>query len=279
MAGRIPIGVCIGTIRAEPAWWLSSAARLAAAGYEGIWAWDHFMGRGDPSVPVVEGWTALSAAVGVTGEAALGTYVANVMNRHPAVLAKMASTLQALSGGRLAIGIGIGGHPREHTALGIPFPENPERVARLEEAVGVLRALWTGGPVTLDGEFYPLREAYGVPAADPAPPIIIGGGSPGAARLAARLADGWTVFSDRFEERLPVYLEALEAAGRPRDEQLVLVGVEGQTVAETSESLRPWIADLHEPYERLRAQGADAVVVTARSEPDIVGLLEAAERW
>jgi hypothetical protein len=78
---------------------------------------------------------------------------------------------------------------------------------------------------------------------------------------------------------LPVYLEALEAAGRQREDQLVLVGVEGETVAETSESLRPWIADLHAPYEAFRDQGADAVVLTARSEPDIVGLLEAAERW
>ena len=279
MAGRIPIGVCVGTIRAEPAWWLSSAERLAAAGYEGIWAWDHFMGRGDPAVPVVEGWTALSAAVAVTGQATLGTYVVNVMNRHPAVLARMASTLQAFSGGRVALGIGIGGHPREHAALGIPFPQNAERVARLEEAVAVLRALWTGGPVTLNGRFYPLRDAYGVPPAVPSPPIIIGGGSRGAARLAARLGDGWTVFSDRFEQRLPVYLESLDAAGRRREDQLVLVGVEGQTVAETSEALRPWIADLHGPYERLREQGADAVVLTARSEPDILGLLEAAERW
>jgi alkanesulfonate monooxygenase SsuD/methylene tetrahydromethanopterin reductase-like flavin-dependent oxidoreductase (luciferase family) len=237
------------------------------------------MGRGDPAVPVVEGWTALSAAAAVTGQATLGTYVVNVMNRHPAVLARMASTLQALSGGRVALGIGIGGHPREHAALGIPFPENAERVARLEEAVAVLRALWTGGPVTLNGRFYPLRDAYGVPPAVPPPPIIIGGGSPGAARLAARLGDGWTIFSDRFQQRLPVYLESLDAAGRRREDQLVLVGVEGQTVAETSEALRPWIADLHGPYDLLRDQGADAVVLTARSEPDILGLLDAAERW
>jgi alkanesulfonate monooxygenase SsuD/methylene tetrahydromethanopterin reductase-like flavin-dependent oxidoreductase (luciferase family) len=279
VAARIPIGVCIGTIRAEPAWWFSSAQRLSAAGYDGIWAWDHFMGRGDPSVPVVEGWTALSAAVAVTGEATLGTYVVNVMNRHPAVLARMASTLQALSGGRVALGIGIGGHPREHHALGIPFPDNPERVARLEETIGVLRALWSGGPVTRPGRFYPLDGAYGVPTADPPPPIIVGGGSPGAARLAARLGDGWTIFSDRFTERLPVYLESLQAAGRDRATQEVLVGVEGQTVAETSERLRPWLADLRGERQRLIDLGADAVVLTARSEPDVAGLLTAAERW
>lgn len=279
MAGRIPLGVCIGTIRAEPGWWLSSAQRLADAGYEGIWTWDHFMGRGDPAVPVVEGWTALSAATAVTHEAELGTYVINVMNRHPAVLARMASTLQILSGGRFVLGIGIGGHPKEHHALGLDFPDAPERVARLEEAVAVQRALWSGGPVSLDGDHYPLQAAYGLPAPTPPPPIIIGGGSPGAARLAARLGDGWTVFADRYAERLPVYLEALDGAGKARDTQRVIVGVEGETVAETSDRLRPWVADAAGELARLRDAGADSVVLTARSEPDIVALLGVAERW
>ncbi len=279
MSGRIPIGVCLGTIRAEPGWWLSSAQRLAAAGYEGIWTWDHFMGRGDPAVPVVEGWTALSAATAVTGDAELGTYVVNVMNRHPAVLARMASTLQILSGGRFVLGIGIGGHPKEHRALGIDFPDAPERVARLEEAVAVQRALWTGGPVSLRGEHYPLEGAYGLPVPEPPPPIIIGGGSPGAARLAARLGDGWTIFEDRYAERLPVYLEELDRVGKARTEQRVIVGIEGETVAETSERLRPWVADAPGELARLRDAGADSVVVTARSEPDIEALLGIADRW
>ena len=76
----------------------------------------------------------------------VGPFVLNVMNRHPAVVARMASTLQIASGGRLILGIGIGGAPKEHEAYGIDFPAAPERVARLEEAVAVIRALWTGGP-------------------------------------------------------------------------------------------------------------------------------------
>lgn len=68
----------------------------------------------------------------------------------------MAATLQEVSRGRLVLGIGIGGHPAEHEAYGIPFPPVPERVSRLEEAVAVLRALWSGEPVTLDSPFYPL---------------------------------------------------------------------------------------------------------------------------
>ena len=90
----LPIGVCIRTIRAEPRWWLESARRLDEAGYAGVWAWDHFMGHGDPTVPVVESWTILTAAAATTSRVTVGPFVINVTNRHPAVLARMASTLQ-----------------------------------------------------------------------------------------------------------------------------------------------------------------------------------------
>jgi alkanesulfonate monooxygenase SsuD/methylene tetrahydromethanopterin reductase-like flavin-dependent oxidoreductase (luciferase family) len=277
--GRLPIGVSIGTIRAEAGWWLDAARRLDEAGYAGIWGWDHFMGRGDRTVPVIEGWTVLTAAAAVTRRATLGPFVLNVMNRHPAVVARMAATLQAVSGGRLVLGIGIGGHPAEHRALGLPFPDVPERVARLEEAVAVLRALFAGGPVTRPSPFYPLEDAYAEPPPRPVPPIIVGGKSPAGARLAARIGDGWTVFEDVFEARLPVYLETLEVAGRRRDAQQVLVGVEGQTVDETSRALAPWIAAPRERWQRLAAAGADGVILTARTEDDIRGLLDAADRW
>src|SRR3954452_24984113 len=91
---RLPIGVPLRTIRAEPGWWLESARRLDEAGYAGVWAWDHFMGRGDVTVPVVEGPTILAIAAGATRRITVGTFVVNVVNRHPAVLARMASTLQ-----------------------------------------------------------------------------------------------------------------------------------------------------------------------------------------
>ena len=64
--GRLPIGVCIRAIRAEPGWWLESARRLDEAGYAGLWSWDHFMGKGEPTVPVVESWTILSMAAALT---------------------------------------------------------------------------------------------------------------------------------------------------------------------------------------------------------------------
>ena len=94
----MPIGVALGSMGATASWWLESAQRLEAAGYHAVWSWDHFVAGKDRSVPVLEQWTILSAAAGTTSRIGLGTFVSNVMNRHPAVLARMASTLQAASG-------------------------------------------------------------------------------------------------------------------------------------------------------------------------------------
>ncbi len=237
------------------------------------------MGRGDLTVPVVEGWTILSMAAGATENVTVGPFVLNVMNRHPAVVARMASTLQIASGGRLVLGIGIGGAPREHAALGIDFPAPPERVARLEEAVAVIRALWTGGPVTRPSPFYPLVEAYAFPVPVPPPPIIIGGETPAGARLAGRIGDGWSAFDDNFETNLPLYLESLAAAGRRREDQRVIVGFQGDWLAEVSIADSPWIVEPRDEWARWHSAGADEAIVLARTTDDIDRLVEAVERW
>jgi alkanesulfonate monooxygenase SsuD/methylene tetrahydromethanopterin reductase-like flavin-dependent oxidoreductase (luciferase family) len=277
--GRLPIGVCLRTIRAEPGWWLDSARRLDAAGYAGLWAWDHFMGRGDLTVPVVEGWTILSMAAAATHRVTVAPFVMNVMNRHPAVVARMASTLQIASDGRLVLGIGIGGAPREHAAYGIDFPPPPERVARLEEAVAVIRALWTGGPVTRESPFYPLRDAHAHPIPAPPPPIIIGGETAAGARLAGRIGDGWSTFDDNFEANLPVYLESLDAAGRRRADQRVIVGFQGDWLSDESIADSPWVAAPRETWQRWRDAGADGAIVLARTTADVDALVEATGRW
>jgi alkanesulfonate monooxygenase SsuD/methylene tetrahydromethanopterin reductase-like flavin-dependent oxidoreductase (luciferase family) len=274
------IGVAIGTIGATPQWWLKSAIRLEAAGYRALWAWDHFVGQGNRTVPVVEQWTTLSMVAGATTRIGLGTYVTNVMNRHPAVLARMASTLQGASGGRLTIGIGIGGGEREHIAYGIDFPKADERVRRLEEAVAVIRALWTGGPVTLAGTFYPLSDAYARPVPEPTPRILIGASSPRGVRLAARIGDGWAAEDVDFEKHLDLYLESLEAAGQPRANAWIALGV-GGTGKSFQDNLTgsPWIEAPGEAWQRWHEAGADEVIVTARTTPDVDALAAAAERW
>src|SRR5690349_935666 len=183
MADGLPIGVAIGTIGATPEWWLDSARRLEAAGYRAVWAWDHFVGGGTKTVPVVEQWTMLATVAGATTRLGVGTFVTNVMNRHPAVLARMASTLHAASGGRLTLGIGIGGNKAEHAAYGIDFPDVAERADRLEDAIETVRALWTGGPVSRESRFYPLADAHAFPVPAPAPRILVGAASPRGLRI------------------------------------------------------------------------------------------------
>ena len=276
---RLPIGVCLRSIRADPVWWLESARRLDEAGYAGLWCWDHFMGRGEPTVPVVENWTILSMAAAQTTRVTVAPFVMNVMNRHPSVVARMASTLQIASGGRLILGIGIGGAPKEHEAYGIDFPPAPERVARLEEAVAVIRALWTGGPVTRPSPFYPLSDAVAFPVPDPAPRIVIGGETPAGARLAGRIGDGWNAFEDNFEQNLPLYLESLEASGRRREDQTLFVGFQGEWLSDESIRDTPWIEAPGETWERWHEAGADGAIVLARTTDDVDALVEAAGRW
>jgi alkanesulfonate monooxygenase SsuD/methylene tetrahydromethanopterin reductase-like flavin-dependent oxidoreductase (luciferase family) len=214
-------------------------------------------------------------AAAQTGRVSVGTFVMNVMNRHPALVARMASTLHIASGGRFVLGIGIGGAPREHEAYGMDFPPAAERVARLEEAVAVIRALWTGGPVTRPSPFYPLHDAYAHPVPAEPPPIVIGGETRPGARLAGRIGDGWTAFDDNFEANLPAYLEALEEAGRSRADQTVLVGFQGEEPLVGT----PWLTAPRETWERWRAAGADGAVVLANTADDVDALVASVERW
>ena len=248
--------------------------RLEAAGYDGVAIWDHFVSRGVRRDPVLECWTTLAALAGSTGRLRLMTFVFNVMNRPPAVVARMAATLQEASGGRLVLGIGIGGHPAEHLAYGIPFPSAPERVARLEEAVAVLRALWAGGPVSRESPFYPLVDAYAFPIPKPAPPIIVGGESAAGAALAGRIGDGWTVPAAQLGERLPVYLEALAGVGRDRSTTSILAAFDlgkGESLAGS-----PWVENPAGTASRWQAAGADGAVVGARTTHDVDLLVAAA---
>lgn len=278
-AARLPIGVAIGTIGATPDWWLVSARRLEAAGYRAVWAWDHFVGGGDKSVPVVEQWTALAAVAGATTQLRIGTFVTNVMNRHPAVVARMASTLQGLGDGRLTVGIGVGGNAAEHRAYGIDFPEIAVRADRLEEALAVIRALWTGGPVTRPSPFYPLVEAHAFPVPDPAPRLLVGAASPRGLRIAARLGDGWAAEIDDFERLLPVYDEALAAAGKGRRDAWIAVGFGSGRSGQDALAGSPWVAAPRETWASYAELGANEVIVPARTPADVDALVRAAERW
>jgi alkanesulfonate monooxygenase SsuD/methylene tetrahydromethanopterin reductase-like flavin-dependent oxidoreductase (luciferase family) len=263
------IGVPVG-------WWLDTARLLESAGFAGVWCADHFISRGRRTDPVLECWTTLTATAAVTRSLRVGSWVTNVMNRHPSVLARMAATVQDLSGGRLELGIGIGGHPGEHQALGIPTPPVPERVARLEEAVKVLRLLWSGGPVSFEGSHYQLHDAHAYPVPLPAPRIIVGGETRGGARLAARAGDAWTTTEAGLERYRVAYEEALQEYGRARAQAPIVLGLERATGIPADR--QPVFADLRGELQRWRARGADEIVLSWVRPHEIPALLVAAER-
>jgi alkanesulfonate monooxygenase SsuD/methylene tetrahydromethanopterin reductase-like flavin-dependent oxidoreductase (luciferase family) len=276
--GGLTVDVALDTIGVPFEWWLASARRLEAAGYDGVRCWDHFMRRSGRPKSVLECWTTITYVAASTTRLTVGPFVLNVMNRHPALVARMAATLQSASGGRLVVGIGIGGYESEQVASGVAYPGVDERVARLEEAVAVLRALWTGEPVTRESRFYPLRDAVALPAPDPAPPIVVAGQTSRGARLAARIGDGWACRPDQLAELRPVFLEALATAGRRREDVRVVVGWENGRSGQDALAGSPWAESPADEAARWREAGADEVVLVARTEADVDRLVRARER-
>lgn len=160
------------------------------------WLFDHFVPGmpGDPPGGLChEGWTALSALAASTERIRLGVLVSGVTYRNPALLAKMASTVDHVSGGRLELGIGAAWHDSEHRMFGYDFPSVRERQDRLEEAVQVMRLLFESeAPVSFAGRHYRIEEAIcdPKPIQRPRPPIVIGGdGEKRTLRTLARYGD------------------------------------------------------------------------------------------
>jgi F420-dependent oxidoreductase-like protein len=164
-------------------------------GFEAVWNYDHFYGLIDNTKPTHEGWTTLAAMAVVIRNARVGCMVTGVTYRNPAILAKMAVTVDHISGGRLDFGIGAGWHEAEHRGYGIDFPSAGKRVAMLDEALTVVRRLWTEESVSFKGRFYTLQDALcePKPIQRPHPPIVVGGSQPKMLRVIARHADEWNM--------------------------------------------------------------------------------------
>ena len=170
-------------------------ATVDDSGFDSCWVFDHFapMGRvrtGD----VFEAWTMLAAMAQATSRVRIGTLVTGNVYRHPGVLAKMAVTVDHLSGGRLDLGFGAGGDAYADAMLGIPIRPPGERIDRLDEACQVLKLLWTESSATFDGRHYQLIDATSdpKPVQRPHPPIWIGSsGERRGLRVVAQHADGW----------------------------------------------------------------------------------------
>ena len=166
-----------------------------AWGYDSLWGFDHFYPIFvDPEGPCLEAWTMLSALAQATRRAHVGLLVSGNTYRHPCVTAKMAATVDHVSGGRLNLGIGAGWFELEHRSFGIDFKTVPGRLQALDEALQIIRGMFTQPRTTVHGRHYTVTDAIGLPKPlqQPHPPIMIGGtGEKILLRIVAKHADMW----------------------------------------------------------------------------------------
>ncbi len=181
-----------GTYGEMRAAWLE-ADRL---GFDTAWAHDHLLNPDAAEAPEPEGWTLLTALLVQSRRIRGGLMVSANTFRHPAVLAKIATTVDLVSGGRLEVGLGAGWHEEEHRQYGLGLPPLAERMCRLDEACRVLTALWTAPRATVEGRYYQVREAVHEPkpVQRPHPPLVLGtSGERVGLRIVARHGDEWNM--------------------------------------------------------------------------------------
>ncbi|MGW1215038.1 LLM class F420-dependent oxidoreductase [Streptomyces sp. NPDC002499] len=222
---------------------LAAAGRAAeAAGVSWLSVMDHYFQmefNGGAEAPMLEAYTTLGYLAGQTSTVQLGALVTGVTYRHPGLLAKIATSLDILSGGRATLGIGAAWYGREHEGLGVAFPPLAERFERLEEALRVCLQMWdpdNNGP--FEGKHYRLAETLCVPApvSAPRPEIMIGGGGEKKTlRLVARYGDACNLFTtspDEVRHKLDVLRAHCDTEGRDYDTIRKTVAYSGEAVNE-----------------------------------------------
>jgi alkanesulfonate monooxygenase SsuD/methylene tetrahydromethanopterin reductase-like flavin-dependent oxidoreductase (luciferase family) len=201
---------------ATPRWSdvLAMARTVEAVGFDSLWVSDHFMHAidGHPDQGPWEGWSNLAALAAVTSRVELGTVVMATSFRNPALLAKMADTVDEISGGRLILGIGAGWHEPEYRQMGLPFDH---RVSRFEEAIQIIHGLLKHGAVDFEGHFYSARECELRPRGPrpDGPPIMVGTRGHRMLRITALYADLWNVAWPSSADRALPHIAALDDAG------------------------------------------------------------------
>lgn len=208
----------------------SIALTAESAGFDSIWVYDHLIYRWPDQPPrgIWEGWTMLTALAEGTSRVELGTIVLCTAFRPPAVLAKMAATLEEISDGRLILGLGAGWHKPEFDAFGFPFDH---LASRFEEAIQIIAPLMREGSVDFTGTYYQAPDCHIIPRGPrpEGPPILIAGSKPRMLRAVATYADAWNTAWIGLPTLLPERVAGLEAAcrevGRDPAEIDITVGV------------------------------------------------------
>lgn len=229
-------------------------------GYDSVWLSDHFISPSGRSYGL-ETWTVLSALVSATSKIKLGTYVLCNQFRHPSLLAKMASTLDNISQGRLELGIGAGWLKDEHMAFGFHWDRHPARVERLKETIIIMKKLWTENHVSFKGKHFQLRNATlePKPFQKPHPPLWIGGNSEPIRKVAAEIGDGWIPVLPTPKQLITSVTDIkkrMKRSGRKPEKLGVAYGGSGCALtAENEESLKklakPLIHSMGKPIEKL----------------------------
>jgi F420-dependent oxidoreductase-like protein len=216
-------------------------------GYDNAWFYDHFYSPGSPDTPAFEAWTLIAALASVTQKIRLGHLVLCNAFRHPALLAQMALSLDAISRGRVELGIGTGSYPGEFEEYGLPFTPFRERAAQLEEALQVIKALFTQTRSNFEGKYYQLKNAPSPlrPTQKPHPPITIGGGGEKfTLPLVARFADMWncpTYSLGEFQQKFDVLKRECDKINR--DPATLRISEEAVLVLAESEAELPTIVE------------------------------------
>ena len=221
--------------------------------FDSLWIADHFYGFDARTDPFLEAWTTLTWLAAKFDDVTLIHHVLGHGYRPPALTAKMAATLQTLSGGRFVLGIGAGWRADEYAAYGYDFPKPSVRFAELDEVIQICRLMWTEDHPTFHGEHFSIVDASAPPRPDPVPRICIGASGPKVGLpLVGRRADQWNSFfrgEEDWKMRLGIVHESAVAAGRDPDSIEVGTTVERPLPTSDAES-----EELLDHLSRLRSQ-------------------------
>lgn len=219
----VNFGIQLQAQRTSWAEYAAAVRNVEQLGFGSIWTFDHMLPfSGEDDGACFETLTTLSAMALLTDKARIGVLVNGVLYRGPATLAKAAAQVDEMSGGRLEFSLGAAWAAREFTAYGLPFPPLSERYGRLDEALQVVKMLWTEPRSTFDGRWYRLQSApcEPKPLQRPHPPITIGGAGRGSLKIAAKHADRLNIIGspDECARRIAALEELCKEVGRDFDE-------------------------------------------------------------
>lgn len=266
---------------------LQSVLDVMAPNVNSIWLGDHLM---NAERFRLEAWTVLTWIAARYPTPMLGTFVLAQSFRYPPLLAKMVATLQYLSEGRYIFGYGAGWDKPEYDAYGYPYPSARKRIEELDDAIRVIKALWTQSPATYEGTHYSVKDAYCEPRPDPIPPLMLGGdGEKYMLRVVAEHADWWLSLFRRpevLEQKLAVLAQHCKDVGRDVSEIKKCVPIRvfldrdgkaaknraGKNLEKEHPDFAGDPAELRDYIAQLQAAGFDKVLFLMAGFPDTADL-------